>query len=73
MGFEGSKRGLEEGVKIERAYNQVVTKRSILANFTPKLELMTFTRILIDILFKYFVLFVVEGRTTFFMFFHLIF
>jgi hypothetical protein len=73
IGFEGLKRGFGEGVKIESTHNQSVTKRSILANFAPKLELVTFGRNMSDCLFTYFIITLIKGYSTFFMFFHLIF
>ena len=73
IGFEGLKRGFGEGVKIESTHNQSVTKRSILANFAPKLELVTFERNMSDCLFAYFIITLIKGYSTFFMFFHLIF
>ena len=73
IGFEGLKRGFGEGVKTESTHNQSVTKRSILANFTPKLELVTSERNLSDFLFTYFIITLMKGCSTFFMFFHLIF
>lgn len=71
--FEGLKRGFGEGVKTESTHNQKVTKRSILANFAPKLELVTFERNMSDCLFTYFIITLIKGYSTFFMFFHLIF
>lgn len=73
IGFEGLKRGFGEGVKIESTHNQSVTKRSILANLAPKLELVTFERNMSDCLFTYFIITLIKGYSTFFMFFHLIF
>ena len=73
IGFEGLKRGFGEGVKIESTHNQSVTKRSILANFAPKLELVTFGRNMSANLFTYFIIILIKGYSTFFMFFHLIF
>ena len=71
--FEGLKRGFGEGVKTESTHNQSVTKRSILANFAPKLELVTFERNLSDFLFKYFVITAIKMCSALCMFFHLIF
>jgi hypothetical protein len=73
IGFEELKRGLGEGAKIECTHNQSVTKHSILANFAPKLELVTSERNLSDFLFAYFIITLIKGSSTFFMFFHLIF
>ena len=73
IGIEGLKRGFGEGVKTESTHNQEVTKRSILANFAPKLELVTFERNMSVCLFAYFIITLMKGRSTFFMFFHLIF
>lgn len=73
IGFEGLKRGFGEGAKTESTHNQEVTKRSILANFAPKLELVTFGRNMSDCLFTYFIIILIKGCSTFFMFFHLIF
>ena len=73
IGFEGLKRGFGEGVKTESTHNQSVTKRSILANFAPKLELVTFERNMSVCLFAYFIIILMKGCSTFFMFFHLIF
>ena len=73
IGFEGLKRGFEEGAKIESTNNQSVTKRSIWTNFAPKLELVTFERNLSGILFKYFVITIMKGCSALCMFFHLIF
>ena len=73
IGFEGLKRGFGEGVKTESTHNQEVTKRSILANFAPKLELVTFERNMSANLFTYFIIILMKGCSTFFMFFHLIF
>ena len=73
IGFEGLKRGFGEGVKTESTHNQEVTKRSILANFAPKLELVTFGRNMSANLFTYFIIILIKGCSTFFMFFHLIF
>ena len=73
IGFEGLKRGFGEGTKTKSTHNQSVTKRSILANFAPKLELVTFGRNMSDCLFAYFIIILMKGCSTFFMFFHLIF
>ena len=73
IGFEGLKRGFGEGAKTESTHNQSVTKRSILANFAPKLELVTFGRNMSVNLFAYFIIILMKGCSTFFMFFHLIF
>ena len=73
IGFEGLKRGFGEGAKTESTHNQEVTKRSILANFAPKLELVTFERNMSACLFAYFIIILMKGYSTFFMFFHLIF
>lgn len=71
--FEGLKKEVGEGAKTESTHNQSVTKRSILANFAPKLELVTFGRNMSDCLFTYFIIILIKGYSTFFMFFHLIF
>ena len=71
--FEGLKKEVGEGAKTESTHNQEVTKRSILANFAPKLELVTFGRNMSDCLFAYFIIILIKGYSTFFMFFHLIF
>ena len=73
IGFEGLKKEVGEGAKTESTHNQEVTKRSILANFAPKLELVTFERNMSVCLFAYFIITLMKGRSTFFMFFHLIF
>ena len=73
IGFEGLKRGFGEGAKTESTHNQEVTKCSILANFAPKLELVTFERNMSANLFTYFIIILMKGCSTFFMFFHLIF
>ena len=71
--FEGLKKEVGEGAKTESTHNQEVTKRSILANFAPKLELVTFGRNMSANLFTYFIIILIKGCSTFFMFFHLIF
>ena len=73
IGFEGLKKEVGEGAKTESTHNQEVTKRSILANFAPKLELVTFGRNMSANLFTYFIIILIKGYSTFFMFFHLIF
>ena len=73
IGFEGLKRGFGEGAKTESTHNQSVTKRSILANFASKLELVTFGRNMSANLFTYFIIILIKGYSTFLMFFHLIF
>ena len=73
IGFEGLKKEVGEGAKTESIHNQSVTKRSILANFAPKLELVTFGRNMSVNLFAYFIIILIKGYSTFFMFFHLIF
>ena len=71
--FEGLKKEVGEGAKTESTHNQEVTKRSILANFAPKLELVTFGRNMNANLFTYFIIILMKGCSIFFMFFHLIF
>ena len=71
--FEGLIKEVGEGAKTESTHNQEVTKRSILANFAPKLELVTFERNMSANLFTYFIIILMKGCSTFFMFFHLIF